>query len=90
MSQQALDLRRSAQIVRRHKILVGIVVALGILGWRRLRRARRRRCSRVPRWSPSRNLRLHSQAATTSGTDPYTATQEVIASSLSGAGGRIA
>ena len=31
MSQQALDLRRSTQIVRRHKILVGIVVILGIL-----------------------------------------------------------
>ena len=31
MSQQALDLRRSIQIVRRHKILVGVVVALGIL-----------------------------------------------------------
>ena len=32
MSQQALDLRRSMQIVRRHKVLVGVVVALGILG----------------------------------------------------------
>ena len=32
MSQQALDLRRSMQIVRRYKVLVGIVVALGILG----------------------------------------------------------
>ena len=31
MSQQALDLRRSVQIVRRHKILVGIMVALGLL-----------------------------------------------------------
>src|SRR5215472_15725604 len=31
MSQQALDLRRSVQIVRRHKILVGIVMALGLL-----------------------------------------------------------
>ena len=31
MSQQGLDLRRSTQIIRRHKILVGIVVALGIL-----------------------------------------------------------
>jgi capsular polysaccharide biosynthesis protein len=31
MSQQALDLRRSVQIVRRHKILVGIVTALGLL-----------------------------------------------------------
>ena len=31
MSQQALDLRRSVQIVRRHKVLVGIVVVLGLL-----------------------------------------------------------
>ena len=31
MSQQALDLRRSVQTVRRHKILVGIMVALGLL-----------------------------------------------------------
>ena len=31
MSQQGLDLRRSVQIVRRHKILVGIVVAVGLL-----------------------------------------------------------
>ncbi len=31
MSQQALDLRRSIQAVRRHKILVGIIVALGLL-----------------------------------------------------------
>jgi capsular polysaccharide biosynthesis protein len=31
MSQQALDLRRSAQIVRRHRRLVGIVAAFGLL-----------------------------------------------------------
>jgi capsular polysaccharide biosynthesis protein len=31
MSQQALDLRRSVQIVRRHKILVGIAVAFGLV-----------------------------------------------------------
>ncbi len=31
MSGQALDLKRSAQIVRRHKILVGAVAALGLL-----------------------------------------------------------
>ena len=31
MSQQALDLRRSAQIVRRHRKIVGIVAALGLL-----------------------------------------------------------
>lgn len=31
MSQQALDLRRSIQIVRRHRLLVGVFVVLGIL-----------------------------------------------------------
>jgi len=31
MSQQVLDLRRSTQMVRRHKVLMAIVVALGIL-----------------------------------------------------------
>ncbi len=31
MSQQALDLRRSVQIVRRHKILVGMALALGLV-----------------------------------------------------------
>ena len=31
MSQETLDLRRSIQIVRRHKLLMGIMVALGIL-----------------------------------------------------------
>ena len=31
MSQQGLDLRRSFNLVRRHKVLVGIIVALGIL-----------------------------------------------------------
>src|SRR5690348_13375527 len=32
MSEQALDLRRSLQLVRRHKIAVGICVALGFFG----------------------------------------------------------
>lgn len=31
MSEQALDLRRSLQIVRRHKVLVGIMAAVGLL-----------------------------------------------------------
>jgi capsular polysaccharide biosynthesis protein len=30
MSQQAMDLRRSMQIVRRHRVLVGIVIAIGL------------------------------------------------------------
>jgi capsular polysaccharide biosynthesis protein len=32
MSEQALDLRRSLQIVRRHRTIVGVVAALGLLG----------------------------------------------------------
>ena len=32
MSEQALDLRRSMQIVRRHKIVVGIAALLGLAG----------------------------------------------------------
>ena len=32
MSQQALDLRNSLRMVRRHKVLVGILVGLGVLG----------------------------------------------------------
>src|SRR5271166_5401369 len=31
MSEQALNLRRPVQIVRRHRILIGIVTALGLL-----------------------------------------------------------
>ena len=31
MSQQVLDLRRSIQIVRRHRILVGVMVVIGIV-----------------------------------------------------------
>ena len=48
MSQKALDLRRSIQIVRRHKVLVGILVALGILGGAAYAIASLR-CSRVLR-----------------------------------------
>ena len=39
MSEQALDLRRSVQIVRRHKIIVGIAAALGLARGRRVHRA---------------------------------------------------
>ena len=49
MSQQALDLRRSMQIVRRHKILVGIVVVAGHPRVALLTPCSSRQCSRVPR-----------------------------------------
>ena len=80
MSQQALDLRRSTQIVRRHKILVGIVLALGMLAG-----------SAFAVLNPSvltstalvalPQSPLTTEPSTTTGTDPFTATQEVIATS---------
>ena len=94
MSQQVLDLRRSVQIVRRHKVLVGVIIALGIAAG----------CAysvlnppmlTAPRWSCCRE----SQSARSGGSEEqppvpdlngYTATQEVIAGSHRGAFGRIA
>ena len=87
MSQQALDLRRSTQIVRRHKVLVGIVVALGILGGAAYA------VLKPPMFTSTALIALPTSvsvqpAVTTGGTDPLTATQEVVAGSyqvLSGA-----
>ena len=80
MSQQALDLRASTHIVRRHKILVGILVALGILGgaaYATLNRPTLTSTALVALPTP-----VSAQTATTAGgIDPYTATQEVIATS---------
>jgi len=88
-SQQGLDLRRSIQIVWRHKILVGVVVVLGILAgvaYGYLHPPTLTSTAQVvlPPPSPS------AQAAATgsSSADPYTTTQEFIAGSnpvLSGA-----
>jgi capsular polysaccharide biosynthesis protein len=80
MSQQALDLRRSIQIVRRHRILVGVIVALGVLAggaYARLHPSMLTATALVV-------LPQSSQSGPTSGNgapDPYTATQEVIAGS---------
>ena len=51
MSEQALDLRRSLQIVRRHKIIVGIAVAAGPRSRASRSPCSTRRCSRATRWS---------------------------------------
>jgi capsular polysaccharide biosynthesis protein len=86
MSQQALDLRRSAQIVRQHKVLVGIVVALGILGGAAYA------VLKPPMLTSTALIALPTSAslqpgtttagaATAAGTDPFTATQEVVAGS---------
>ena len=81
MSQQGLDLSRSIQIVRRHRILVGVMVVIGVLAgcaYAVLFPAKLTGTALVE-LPPS----TQSQAAAASGTDAngYTATQEVIASS---------
>ena len=84
MSQQVLDLRRSVQIVRRHKVLVGVMVALGIAAG----------CAYSVLHPPmltstalvvlpeSQSAQAAAGAASNGGgPDGYTATQEVIAGS---------
>ena len=88
MSQQALDLRRSMQIVRRHKILVGIVVALGILAGAAYA------VLKPPMLTSTALVALPvsqsvQPATSTGGTDPFTATQEVVAGSYPGAPGAL-
>src|SRR5215471_9578423 len=80
MSQQGLDLRRSVQIVRRHKILVSAAVAVGLLGGGAYATLN------PPKLSSTAIVYLPPsapQATDTSPTtiDPVTATQVVIASS---------
>jgi capsular polysaccharide biosynthesis protein len=79
MSQQALDLRRSMQLVRRHKILVAIVIILGIAGG-----GAYAVLSPPTQTSTALVALPQSPLTTTPGaaaTDPFTATQEVIATS---------
>jgi capsular polysaccharide biosynthesis protein len=85
MSQQALDLRRSVQLVRRHRLLVGSMVALGLL-------AGGAYAVLNPPLVTSTALVLLPQTgqAAVNGAaaignnepDPYTETQEVIAKSI--------
>jgi capsular polysaccharide biosynthesis protein len=80
MSQQALDLRRSIQIVWRHKILMAAAVLLGILAggaYSYLNPPMQTSTALVvlPQNAQS------AQATANGGPDPYTATQEVVASS---------
>jgi capsular polysaccharide biosynthesis protein len=80
MSQKALDLRRSMQIVRRRKLLVGILVALGILGGAAYAIAKPAMLTSTAliALTPSATVQ---PATTTGGTDAYTATQEIVAGS---------
>ncbi len=90
MSQQALNLRRSAQIVRRHRVLVGSVAALGLLAggaYAALNPPMLTSTALVVLPPPAQTAQ--SAAAPANGApEPFTATQEVIAGSnpvLSGA-----
>ena len=91
MSQQALDLRRSVQIVRRRKFLVGIMVALGLLagGAYAVLDPPMVTSTALVVLPQSGQAEVNGAAAAANGApDPYTATQEVIAKSnpvLSGA-----
>ena len=81
MSQQALDLRRSTQIVRRHKVLVGIVVALGILGGAAYAVLKPPMLTSTALIALPTSASVQPAATTTGVTDPLTATQEVVAGS---------
>jgi capsular polysaccharide biosynthesis protein len=80
MSQKALDLRRSMQIVRRHKVLVGIVVTLGIFGGAAYA------VLKPPMLASTALVAVQPPVSaqpvtTTGGTDTFTPTQEVVAGS---------
>lgn len=84
MSQETLDLRRSVQIVRRHKLLMGIMVALGILAggaYAFLKPSMVTSTALVLLSQSSQAAQAGAEAAANGGPDPYTVTQEVIAKS---------
>jgi capsular polysaccharide biosynthesis protein len=82
MSQQSLDLRRSTQILRRRKVLVGMVAALGILvgaAYAVLRPPMLTSTALVV--LPQAVQNTAGAAATGTGPDSYMATQVVVAGS---------
>jgi capsular polysaccharide biosynthesis protein len=81
MSQQALDLRRSTQIVRRHKILVAIVMVLGIAGGAAYAVLKPPMLASTALIALPASVSQQQSNTTTGGNDPFTATQEVVAGS---------
>jgi len=84
MTQKALDLRRSAQVARHHKVLVGMLVALGAVvggGYAVLSPPILTSTALIALQPPASQNTQNSQQSTTSGIDPFTATQEVVAGS---------
>jgi capsular polysaccharide biosynthesis protein len=83
MSQQALDLRRSIQVVRRHKLLMVIAMGVGVLAGSAyvFVRPSMVTSTALVLLSQSTASQAGAEAAATGGSDPYTATQEVIVKS---------
>jgi len=84
MSDEALDLRRSVQLVRRHKLLVGITAVLGLLAggaYAALHPPLLTSTALVLIPQSGQAAQSGAAAAANGGPDPYTITQEVIAQS---------
>ena len=84
MSEKALDLRTSTQIIRRHKFLVAFVVVLGILGgaaYAVLKPPMLTSTALVALQEPASLQQSANNNTTGGGTDTFTATQEVVAGS---------
>lgn len=84
MSQQVLDLRRSVKIVRRHKVLLGVLIALGIAAgcaYSVLKPPMLTSTALVVLPESQSAAAAAAGAAANSGPDGYTATQQVIADS---------
>jgi capsular polysaccharide biosynthesis protein len=81
MSQQALDLRRSTQIIRRHKVLVTVVTVLGIAAGVAYAVLKPPMLSSTALIALPASVSQQQSSTTTSGDDPFTATQQVVAGS---------
>jgi capsular polysaccharide biosynthesis protein len=86
MSQQALDLRKSMQIVRQHKVLMAVLVVLGILGGAAYSYFKPPMVSStalvaLPTSVSSQIAQAAGAGGATGSTDPFTTTQEVVAGS---------
>jgi capsular polysaccharide biosynthesis protein len=84
MSQETLDLRRSIRIIRRHKLLMGVMVTLGILAggaYAVLKPPMVTSTALVLLSQSGQAAQAGAQAAANGGPNPWTTTQLVIASS---------
>jgi len=84
MSQETLDLRRSIRIIRRHKLLMGVTVTLGILAggaYATLKPPAVTSTALVLLSQSGQAAQAGAQAAANGGPNPWTTTQLVIAKS---------